>query len=286
MLKATQKLQISSLPLPPPTHLLTANLTPDIHTPSVSAFRDVLTTQPTIQRRSRLLDPQCHFSYVSPLPLPFPYQVSFPPDLEDKAKWVESWLSAREAIHERPLSEEHRKPLSVYYPENREQPRELVGLSRTGLNDCLPLLDVGDAFESLGVPSLVPLPSEDGTPPLNESSEAGSSACKELVDVLSGHALLMSSGSDESCKFAPWALRYSGHQFGSWAGQLGDGRAISVREYTLFVYLADSDVAVMQSCNPTSIRPRLDLRVAVERSRTYSFLANRRRARSSPIFYS
>lgn len=30
--------------------------------------------------------------------------------------------------------------------------------------------------------------------------------------------------------FAPWSLRYSGHQFGSWAGQLGDGRAITVGE--------------------------------------------------------
>ncbi|EEB86647.1 hypothetical protein MPER_16324, partial [Moniliophthora perniciosa FA553] len=31
-----------------------------------------------------------------------------------------------------------------------------------------------------------------------------------------------------SDEFAPWSLRYSGHQFGSWAGQLGDGRAITV----------------------------------------------------------
>ncbi|KAJ7608138.1 hypothetical protein DFH06DRAFT_946492, partial [Mycena polygramma] len=28
--------------------------------------------------------------------------------------------------------------------------------------------------------------------------------------------------------FAPWAVRYSGHQFGTWAGQLGDGRATSI----------------------------------------------------------
>ncbi|KAF9506441.1 hypothetical protein BS47DRAFT_1305262, partial [Hydnum rufescens UP504] len=27
--------------------------------------------------------------------------------------------------------------------------------------------------------------------------------------------------------YAPWSLRYSGHHFGTWAGQLGDGRAIS-----------------------------------------------------------
>jgi serine/tyrosine/threonine adenylyltransferase len=28
----------------------------------------------------------------------------------------------------------------------------------------------------------------------------------------------------------PWATRYGGHQFGSWAGQLGDGRALSLGE--------------------------------------------------------
>ncbi|KAI9106159.1 hypothetical protein DFS34DRAFT_699721 [Phlyctochytrium arcticum] len=30
----------------------------------------------------------------------------------------------------------------------------------------------------------------------------------------------------------PWALCYGGHQFGSWAGQLGDGRAITLGEIT------------------------------------------------------
>ncbi|WP_251274007.1 protein adenylyltransferase SelO family protein, partial [Enterobacter hormaechei] len=28
----------------------------------------------------------------------------------------------------------------------------------------------------------------------------------------------------------PWAANYGGHQFGHWAGQLGDGRAISLGE--------------------------------------------------------
>jgi uncharacterized protein YdiU (UPF0061 family) len=56
---------------------------------------------------------------------------------------------------------------------------------------------------------------------------------QELIDVLSGHAVLMSSDSADTnsltINFAPWSSRYSGHQFGTWAGQLGDGRAISVR---------------------------------------------------------
>ena len=28
----------------------------------------------------------------------------------------------------------------------------------------------------------------------------------------------------------PYAARYGGHQFGAWAGQLGDGRAITLAE--------------------------------------------------------
>ena len=44
----------------------------------------------------------------------------------------------------------------------------------------------------------------------------------EWLQALSGNALL--SGME------PWASNYGGHQFGHWAGQLGDGRAISLGE--------------------------------------------------------
>ncbi|MCG3170264.1 MAG: hypothetical protein CALGDGBN_01803 [Pseudomonadales bacterium] len=43
-----------------------------------------------------------------------------------------------------------------------------------------------------------------------------------FAQVFAGNALL--PGMD------PWAANYGGHQFGSWAGQLGDGRAISLGE--------------------------------------------------------
>ena len=43
-----------------------------------------------------------------------------------------------------------------------------------------------------------------------------------LAEVLGGNRL--ASGS------VPYAARYGGHQFGSWAGQLGDGRAIAIGE--------------------------------------------------------
>ncbi len=45
---------------------------------------------------------------------------------------------------------------------------------------------------------------------------------KAFLDAFSGNARL--SG------MAPYAMCYGGHQFGSWAGQLGDGRAINLGE--------------------------------------------------------
>ena len=45
---------------------------------------------------------------------------------------------------------------------------------------------------------------------------------EEFLDAFSGNRLLPGMN--------PYAARYGGHQFGSWAGQLGDGRAISLGE--------------------------------------------------------
>ncbi len=44
----------------------------------------------------------------------------------------------------------------------------------------------------------------------------------EFAEVFGGNALLAG--------MQPWAANYGGHQFGHWAGQLGDGRAISLGE--------------------------------------------------------
>ncbi|KAL7747443.1 hypothetical protein RI367_007197 [Sorochytrium milnesiophthora] len=46
---------------------------------------------------------------------------------------------------------------------------------------------------------------------------------QRFVDYFSGNKLVPNS--------QPWSHCYGGHQFGSWAGQLGDGRAISLGEY-------------------------------------------------------
>lgn len=64
----------------------------------------------------------------------------------------------------------------------------------------------------------------------------------EFKDTVSGSKILTVDGSPKSEGFAeeeqrkaniyPWAQCYGGYQFGQWAGQLGDGRAISLFETT------------------------------------------------------
>lgn len=85
----------------------------------------------------------------------------------------------------------------------------LLGVSEYARAEVLPHLDVGDAADTAA-------PTEGDA----------SAARAALVDVLSGRKIL---SSDE---YGPWATRYCGHQFGQWAGQLGDGRAVSLLETT------------------------------------------------------
>lgn len=93
------------------------------------------------------------------------------------------------------------------------EPR-LLGMSAGTLKESLPHLDVGDAEQ---------LCNQAG--PSGTTSEARDS----LLDVLSGRKVVQSTG-DNGEKYGPWSTRYCGHQFGVWAGQLGDGRAISLLE--------------------------------------------------------
>ncbi|KAL0954467.1 hypothetical protein HGRIS_003440 [Hohenbuehelia grisea] len=230
-MSTTTKFTISALPLPPKSYLLTHALTPDPHTPSVAAFRNkVLVDKPSIQRRARLLSSEAHFSHVSPLPLPFPFEIEFPKTsevVEDKEGYIEQWLSKREALVERTRSgAQPTQTLKLFTSEIRDDARELLGISETALRDCLPHLEVGDAFATLGVPTLANSFDDEGGPSPSDSEDVVA-ARQELIDVLSGHAVLNTDG-DAEVPFAPWSLRYSGHQFGSWAGQLGDGRAISI----------------------------------------------------------
>ncbi|KAF7330454.1 hypothetical protein MVEN_02484400 [Mycena venus] len=220
---AASKYTISALPLAPPAQLLTHNLKSDPRTPSVATFRnEVLPKGPSIQRRARLLAADAHFSYVTPFPVPFPYNIE-PPSPSDaqpeEPSYIEKWLAAREPRIAQPSTAPNAS-LCKYIPELYDNvgEAELLGISETGLRDCVPHLDVGDAFALLGSPQLTASESEE----IADGSESAVAARRDLIDVLSGRAVLMSD------TFAPWAVRYSGHQFGNFAGQLGDGRATSI----------------------------------------------------------
>jgi hypothetical protein len=91
---------------------------------------------------------------------------------------------------------------------------KLLGVSTGTLNDSLPHLDVGDADQLC-----------------NQAGPSGTSnhARDSLIDILSGRKVVQST-DDNGGKYGPWSTRYCGHQFGVWAGQLGDGRAISLLE--------------------------------------------------------
>ncbi|KAJ1308034.1 hypothetical protein OPQ81_002103 [Rhizoctonia solani] len=205
------KYSIGSLPLPPSSHILTHNLTPDPVQPSVHAFYQNLTSNPSAQRRSRILHPSSHFSYVAPLPLPFPYRITPPEGLKDvdQAEIVEEWLSKHEPLEQVPLASEP-GPLKKYTAREgaRDQKRILLAVSAAGVNDCLPHLDIGDAFDVIGSGSLSQ-PSES-----SPQEEKANAARQELIDVLSGHSVLMNIPSSTGSVHGPV----------NW----GDGRAISL----------------------------------------------------------
>ena len=164
--------------------------------------------------------------------MPFPYNIdaSGKEGTDDPKRNVEAWLSERETLHLQAPSASHpNAPLRKYISESRDQPLDLIGISETALKDCVPHLDVGDAFTILGTPALSSECDDEGDPHPSDIPEVVD-ARQDLIDVLSGHSTLMSEATPASTPFAPWSLRYSGHQFGAWAGQLGDGRAISIRE--------------------------------------------------------
>ena len=82
-------------------------------------------------------------------------------------------------------------------PEETEDP-ELLGISRTALRD----IGLKDDVENT----------------------------EDFKNVVAGNKLYWDSQTEEG--IYPWAQCYGGWQFGSWAGQLGDGRAISLFEST------------------------------------------------------
>jgi len=84
---------------------------------------------------------------------------------------------------------------------------------------------------------------------------------QEDIDILGGNLV--------SPSMFPYAACYAGHQFGSWAGQLGDGRAITLGEWQA----DDNKIAELQlkGAGPTAYSRRADGR-AVLRSSVREFL--------------
>jgi len=226
---AAVKRPISALPLPPEHLLLTNNLTPDAEIPNPSRFLEILKEKPSIQRRSRAVSAQSHFSFTSPLPVQFPYRLQLPdppPPDEERLNHIERKLAELEPLEEYPLPPAARvSRYKKFASSNRDPERVLVGLSEAGWRDCVPGLDIGDAFSVIGKPSLLP---SEGEKESMEGTEEEVAVRQELVDVSSGHSMVVPFDESGNPVSGPWSLRYSGHQFGSWAGQLGDGRAISI----------------------------------------------------------
>ncbi|QJX49081.1 YdiU family protein [Hymenobacter taeanensis] len=86
-----------------------------------------------------------------------------------------------------------------------------------------------------------------------------------------GPAVEMLAGNRVAESMKPFAARYGGHQFGNWAGQLGDGRAMSLGELTA----VDGSVWEVQlkGAGPTPYSRRADGR-AVLRSSIREFLCS------------
>lgn len=263
-----QQASILNLPLAPS---LPEYLTPDAVVPSVSSLLSLSSyssqnatpessevgskdykARPSMLRRSRPVK-GAHFSYVTPLPLTFPYAVKAHKvkprkvpgeavgdgsavkdgaveEAVDQAKHstppsprptldVEDYLASLEPDLNDPIKAHGTDRPAAYTSEDRRDSLgtpKLVGLSRSCLDDLLPHLDVGDAFEHLRT---------------GKDSDNAEERQKrdELVNVIAGHAVVARPPSGAGDKgFGPWSLCYGGHQFGSWASQLGDGRAISI----------------------------------------------------------
>ncbi|ODO08366.1 hypothetical protein L198_00091 [Cryptococcus wingfieldii CBS 7118] len=85
----------------------------------------------------------------------------------------------------------------------------ILAVSPRALQEVLPALDPGDILSI----------TRSGTFP-----DSPNAARDSFIDILSTRKVLSSD------TYGPWSTRYAGHQFGAWAGQLGDGRAVSVLE--------------------------------------------------------
>lgn len=320
---STKKFDILNLPLVPASERLTVNLLPDPVTPEPRSIVSVSNSSPSLVRRSRPVGQGSHFSYLSTLPLSFPYD--FPPEEEGEQSLGERHqkeLEQNESQDESQLTEEQKKQkleqahkrrmqevehmlqkyevqpsdvggsagtsLNGHIPPRRRHQHfpsaRLLGVSQAAIRDCLPHLDVGDAFEWIQKNNNSFGPGSYSSGPIADAGSASTpeaAARKTLSDFVSGRLIgARITGSPDKLEaddtagygtkymsirekvikgeqeeepaeartlrrlaeleqkraaadetdYAPWSLCYAGHQFGVWAGQLGDGRAFTLME--------------------------------------------------------
>jgi uncharacterized protein YdiU (UPF0061 family) len=65
---------------------------------------------------------------------------------------------------------------------------------------------------------------------IHTSVEAAELLGMDKTQTMSEQFLKVFSGQEVYPGTHPYAMAYAGHQFGNWAGQLGDGRAINLFE--------------------------------------------------------
>ncbi|KAH9817560.1 hypothetical protein DFH28DRAFT_1055003 [Melampsora americana] len=201
---------------------------------SIYQSNSTTSIKPSNLRRSRQVDST--FTFVTPLPISFPYQIpithsnSKPISSEDQ---IESYLSQFEPNPNYNLiktsnsfkSDQVLTPFG-FTSENRSKlfnslSPKLLSLSFKSINDCLPNLNIGSNEESEERIELIKVLSGEivlGRLPEPDHHSFNTSNHQDLDDL----HLIKQKG------FGPWSLAYAGHQFGYFAGQLGDGRAISI----------------------------------------------------------
>jgi hypothetical protein len=213
--------------LPPSPHAPIYHLTPDPLFPTVDSLlalsdytppapdakaeplKEGDPMPPSMLRRSRAIRSGGSFTYTSPLPLSFPYDISKLTEVKgDENASIEQALAAFEVSRDVIVGQVNDQPtaLSSKVRQSEKFPQgTLLSFSHRCRDDWLPQLNLG---------------------------VEGSAEREMLVDVLSGKTVLARPGQGPA-SFAPWSLCYGGHQFGSWASQLGDGRAISICKLAL-----------------------------------------------------
>lgn len=215
-------LALSPSPSAPPYHLTPDPLTPassslfslSSYTPSGPGMDSSGALAPSTLRRTRQITGGGAFTFVSPLPAEFPYAINQPKGGKESTT-IEAYLASLELDPEMKVEAAKGEGygLTSEARVGEDFPKaKLLAISHKAAKAWLPQLDLGNA---------------DGT---DEERKARD----ELISVLAGQTVYArlpdNSASDKLAQtgFAPWSLCYGGHQFGQWAGQLGDGRAISI----------------------------------------------------------